>query len=144
MRFYFLFLLLLTVPSLFLSAQVEQTFDKNDDGKTDTWITLENDDVRLIRVDTSFNGKVDYILRTDLENRKIYEEIDYNHDAKMDDFYYYLDGILEHREIDSNYDGQVDIWVYLQEGVYISEYARDTDYDGVVDLRKTYAEETVD
>lgn len=122
-------------------AIVEKTDDKNGDGKPDTWIIQEEDNVICLKMDTNFDGHVDYLLRTDEENKKIYEEVDFNHDGSMDDYYYYVGGILDRRELDSNYDGDVDIWVYLYQGVYIRKYARDTDYDGVADVEKDYTPE---
>jgi len=34
----------------------------------------------------------------------------------------------------------VDLWVYLEEGIYITRYERDTDFDGTVDITKTFGE----
>jgi hypothetical protein len=70
--------------------------------------------------------------------RKMYEELDFNNDGRMDDFYYYTDGVLERREIDSNYDDAVDVWVYIYEGVYVERYERDTDFDGEIDEVETF------
>lgn len=120
---------------------VEKTDDKNGDGNPDSWIVREEGNIICLKVDTDFDGQVDYLLRTDEDNKKIYEEIDFNHDGSLDDYYYYVDGILDRRELDSNYDGDVDIWVYLYKGIYIRKYARDTDYDGVVDVEKDYTPE---
>lgn len=120
----------------------ERTDDKNSDGEVDTWIEIEGGDILCLRMDTNYDGRVDYLLRTDMEGEKIYEEADTNHDGGMDDFHFYTGGVLVRRELDSNQDGAVDIWVYLYEGVYIQKYARDTDYDGIIDKEKDYTPES--
>lgn len=91
-----------------------------------------------LEVDRNEDGNIDYVIKLDENSRKTYEELDYNHDGTMDDFYYYSDGVLQRREIDTNYDGKIDVWVFLHEGVYIKRYERDTDFDGEVDLIKDF------
>ncbi|MFP4563157.1 MAG: hypothetical protein ACLFRY_07575 [Spirochaetia bacterium] len=99
------------------------------------------EDSTWIRTDRDGDGNFDYNLQINESGRKMYEELDFNHDGAMDDFYYYSDGVLERREIDSNYDGAVDIWVYLYEGVYIERYEMDKDFDGEVDKIETFGGE---
>lgn len=91
-----------------------------------------------IRTDRNGDGEFDYNLRINEMGRKMYEELDFNYDGTMDDFYYYGNGVLERREIDSNYDDAVDIWVYIYEGVYVERYEQDTDFDGEVDKIETF------
>jgi len=138
MKFLFLLILGLTCSLCPLKAATEQTDDKNGDGKADMWIEQEDEQILCLRVDSNFDGAVDYLLRTNQNKEKVYEEIDFNHDGSMDDFYFYSEGVLVRRELDSNYDGEVDVWVYLSEGVYIQRYARDRDYDGVIDLERDF------
>jgi hypothetical protein len=92
-----------------------------------------------IEFDRNNDGLIDYFIRHNDKGEKLYEELDFNYDGEMDDFYYYTRGILEKREIDSNYDMQVDIWVYIHEGVYIIKYERDTDYDGEIDQVRDFS-----
>jgi len=100
----------------------------------------EADGVTCVKTDRDKDGLTDYILRFDSMGIKIYEELDFNYDGDMDDFYYYASGVLCRREIDTNYDKQVDVWVYIHEGVYIERYERDLDFDGKIDLVKDFAE----
>lgn len=94
-----------------------------------------------LEIDSNGDGRTDYMIQTHLETGdKIMEALDYNHDGDMDDFYYYTKGILTERAIDSNYDSYVDLWVYIEEGVYISGYEKDTDFDGSMDEVKNYSE----
>jgi len=88
--------------------------------------------------DTAGNGQFDYIVTYDQKGRKVLEEMDYNHDGIMDDFYYFEEGILIRREVDSNFDSFIDLWVYLYKGVYIEKYERDTDFDGIKDIVKVF------
>ncbi len=91
-----------------------------------------------IRTDTNEDGQIDYIVFFDEDGYRSGEELDYNHDGFMDDFYFYARDVLIRREIDSNYDRRIDIWVYIAEGVYVERYERDTDFDGEVDKVKEY------
>ncbi len=127
-----------------VTAVSERTNDKNGDGEIDTWIEEEEENVICLRADSNFDGRIDYLLRTDAEGTKLYEEIDFNHDGDMDDFYFYSDGLLDRRELDSNYDGAVDIWVFLDEGAYIRKYMKDSDYNGLADIEKDYSQEAED
>lgn len=99
------------------------------------------DALPAIELDTNDDGKVDYLIKTNKENEKLMEILDFDHDGRMDDFYIYEAGVLRQRAIDSNSDAKIDIWVYLEEGVYISRYEEDTDFDGIMDIDKNYATE---
>lgn len=96
-------------------------------------------DLTTIESDRDGDGSVDYLVRVDDAGRKTYEELDFNYDSVMDDFYYYSAGVLLRREIDTNYDEEVDVWVYIHEGVYIERYERDLDFDGIVDQIKDFS-----
>jgi hypothetical protein len=93
---------------------------------------------RWLEIDSNNDGKIDHIMLLAPNGDKVYEEIDVNHDSLMDDLGYYSRGVLIREETDTNYDGKVDLWVFIREGVYVERYARDTDYDGVIDVTKEY------
>ena len=93
--------------------------------------------IEKVSMDRNFDTVVDYNVEYDLRHQKIYEEMDFNHDGQMDDFYFYEHGKLIRQEIDSNFDGVVDIWVYL-DGMYVMKYERDSDFDGEIDLVRDY------
>ena len=118
----------------------EEGFDENGDGKVDKWIETDAEGNLSIKMDTDADGIVDYFVKYSEDREKILEEMDYNHDGSMDDFYYYSHGVLERREIDSNADGKIDIWVFLDQGVYVSRYLWDKDFDGEVDLVKDFGD----
>jgi hypothetical protein len=84
---------------------------------------------------------VDYAIEVNEEGRKAHEAMDFNHDGLMDDFYFYARGVLQREELDTNFDGRIDLWIYMYRGVYVRSYARDLDYDGVVDLVKDFDQE---
>ncbi len=112
--------------------------DENDDGVTDQWIEVVDETTTRIRKDRNFDGVADYELIYDERARKVFESLDFNFDGRMDDFYYYEQGVLARREIDIDFDETIDLWVYLSEGVYISRIERDRDGDGKVDYVKDY------
>jgi len=94
-----------------------------------------------LELDSNGDGQTDYTVRTHVKTGdKMIEILDFNHDGRMDDFYYYEGSILRERAVDSNYDGFVDLWVYIEEGVYIAYYEKDTDFDGKMDELKRYKE----
>ena len=119
-------------------AGLIQSYDRNKDGNPDEWLeSIDDGRYRLIK-DRNFDGSGDYAMVYDDKGTKEFEELDYNFDGIMDDFYYYSSGVLTRREVDTNYDKKIDIWVYLDEGVYIRKIQRDLDFDGVADLTTDY------
>lgn len=89
--------------------------------------------------DTSGNGKVDYAIKVDEFGRKVAEAVDYNGDGFMDDFYTYRAGVLVRQELDTNFDQRIDLWIFMEEGVYVRGYHRDTNHDGVIDVRREFS-----
>jgi hypothetical protein len=118
-------------------ASPGQALDSNNDGEADQWYEVSAGQIEKVSMDRNFDTVIDYNVEYDLGHRKLYEEMDFNHDGRMDDFYYYDAGKLIRQEIDTNYDGAVDVWVYL-DGIYILKYEMDNDFDGSIDLVKDY------
>jgi hypothetical protein len=119
------------------SASPGNAVDSNSDGVADQWYEISAGRIEKVSMDRNFDTVIDYNVEYDNSHQKLFEELDFNHDGTMDDFYYYEDGKLIRQEIDSNFDGAVDVWVYL-DGMYILKYEMDADYDGTVDLVKDY------
>ena len=120
-----------------VSASPGNAVDSNSDGLADQWYEITEGRIEKVSMDRNFDTVIDYNVEYDIGHQKLYEEVDFNHDGQMDDFYYFEDGKLIRQEIDSNFDGAVDIWVYL-DGMYILKYEIDEDFDGTVDLVKDY------
>jgi hypothetical protein len=120
-----------------LFASPGNSVDSNSDGKADQWYEVSAGRIEKVSMDRNFDTVIDYNVEYDLGHLKVYEEMDFNHDGQMDDFYYFEDGKLIRQEIDTNFDGDVDVWVYL-DGMYILKYEMDSDYDGNIDLVKDY------
>jgi hypothetical protein len=127
--------------SISIFSATEYIFDKNKDGKPDQWYEYEEGKILMERLDTNFDGVIDYKAEFDKHNHKVLEEFDINFDGKMDDIYFYENGKLVRQEIDTNYDGSTDLWIYLLEGDQIIRYEQDTDFDGKVDKVKKYGKE---
>jgi len=122
-----------------LSASPGQAVDSNNDGRADQWFEITEGHIEKVSMDRNFDTLVDYNVEYDLQHRKIYEELDFNHDGEMDDFYFFEEGKLIRQEIDSNFDGRIDVWVYL-DGLYIHKYEMDSDFDGTIDMIKNYGQ----
>lgn len=135
-----LVLMILIMTVLLPAAAQDSGDDTNGDGEVDRWITLDGGVIREIAIDRDYDGSIDYITKYDDDFKKTEEQLDFNYDGKMDDFYFYASGKMYKREIDTNYDGHVDIWVYL-DGIYVKKYEKDTDFDGKVDLIEDYTGE---
>ena len=120
-----------------LVASPGQAIDSNQDGEPDQWYEVVEGHIEQVSMDSNFDSRIDYKVIYDPKHRKVYEEMDFNFDGEMDDFYFFDEGKLIRQEIDSNFDGQVDIWVYL-DGLYILKYEMDSDFDGAVDVVKDY------
>ncbi|MFW5710891.1 MAG: hypothetical protein ACOC2P_00160 [Spirochaetota bacterium] len=134
------FMLLFTVIGVSIMSAEEKNRDLRIEALIEEFQDLE-DALPALELDSNDDGQVDYLIKTNESDEKMMEILDYNHDGKMDDFYIYENGVLRQRAIDSNFDTKIDIWVYLKEGVYISRYEEDSDYDGTMDVDKSYASE---
>jgi len=139
MRRLFFIVILMTVVFLPAFAQ-DDGDDTNGDGQPDRWIKSAGGYIEEISIDRDYDGIVDYLTVYDEEFRKIEEQLDFNYDGMMDDYYFYTADKMYRREIDTNFDGKVDVWVYL-DGIYIMKYEKDTDFDGKIDLTEDYTEE---
>lgn len=106
----------------------DQHFDVTAYREADGWIIS----------DTNGDGATDYALKLDEDLRKVMEAMDFSHDGNMDNFYFYRRDALIREEIDSNHDGRIDLWVYLDGGVYIVRWERDTNHDGYIDMVRVY------
>ena len=113
------------------------TLDRNGDGHPDQWYEVADGRVTGLSLDRNFDEQVDYTVEYDADNRKTREEMDFNFDGRMDDFYFFEEGKLVRQEVDSNFDGRIDVWVSL-EGQYIRGYEMDRDFDGVAEVRKAF------
>ncbi|MGA2478032.1 MAG: hypothetical protein ABSG63_04695 [Spirochaetia bacterium] len=92
----------------------------------------------MVETSLAGDGLIDYRVYYDRKGNLSREELDYNHDGKMDTFFYYQGGVLQRVEIDSRFNGKIDIWVYLLEGKYIQRYERDTTGSGKPDVIKDF------
>ena len=133
----FLVFLIFVAGNLF-SKELISTETRSGNGKPDRWIYLKADGGYIIEADNNYDGKIDYRLETDEMGRKVFEEMDFEFTGRMNNFYYYVNGVLARHEIDSNNDGNIDIWIYLEEGIYIVRIERDTDHDGTIDFVRSY------
>lgn len=133
-------MLLFAAVGIVLIPAEEQDRDLRIETLLEEFHELE-DALPALELDSNDNGQVDYLIKTNEDDEKMMEILDYNHDGKMDDFYFYENGVLRQRAVDSNFDGMIDIWVYLKEGVYISRYEEDSDYDGIMDTEKKFESE---
>ncbi|MGL1894547.1 MAG: hypothetical protein OCD02_23170 [Spirochaetaceae bacterium] len=132
---------LLAIILLYISFSLfaDYSLDSNSDGKLDVWVEELLKDGYIISTDTNFDGKVDSKLALDAAELTLFEEIDFNLDGVMDNFYYYESGYVTRQEVDSNYDQKIDVWVYIvNEGKSISRYEKDLDFDGIVDKVKEF------
>ena len=111
--------------------------DRNEDGRPDQWYEVSDGRVIGLSLDRNYDERIDYTVGYDADNRKTREEMDFNFDGRMDDFYFFKEGELVRQEVDSNFDGRIDVWVSL-EGQYIRGYEMDRDFDGVAEVRKAF------
>ena len=131
------FISLLLCAAGLLSASPGRAVDSNSDGAPDQWFEVIEGGIEKVSMDRNFDSVVDYHVDFNLQHQKLYEELDFNHDGRMDDFYFYEEGKLVRQEIDTNFDGAIDVWVHL-DGMYILKYEMDNDFDGNIDIVKDY------
>jgi hypothetical protein len=135
-----LLLLSLSGPCLPLTAaSPAYTVDQNGDGKADQWYEVADGQVVSLSQDRNFDGQADYRVQYDRAGRRVREEMDFNFDGRMDDFYYFEKGALVRQEIDSNFDDRIDVWVFL-EGPCIRRYEMDKDFNGEAEVVKDFGQ----
>jgi len=123
-------------------AWAQTTEEFPDSRSVSEWQHFDPDEYgeEWLKLDRNEDGLVDYAVMVDERGRKVREAMDFNYDGKMDDFYFYRNGVLLRQEIDTNFDRQIDAWIYLRRGVYIEMWERDRDFDGVIDDREQYGD----
>lgn len=136
-RLLFFFLCMLAVLSPLFAASAEVDVEKI---RQETYASFSSLKTSRLEFDRNKDGKIDHTMILDEKGKKLYEELDYNFDNRMDDLCFYTNGVLQTEWIDTNFDGKIDLWVYLKNGVYVDRYERDTNYDGVVDKVKQFGQ----
>ena len=130
-----LYFMLVTAGNLFSSDRLVDVLEIT------SMIDKNPEDILLEEFDSNSDGGIDHLVRTNIDGFKVMESIDFNHDGKMDDLYFYSNGIIVRREIDSNFDLKIDLWVYIKDGTFIEKYEQDLDFDGIIDKVKTFGGE---
>lgn len=105
-----------------------------------TYASFSSVKTSKLELDRNKDGRTDHIITLDEKGKKLYEELDYNFDDRMDDLCFYTNGVLQSEWIDTNFDGKIDLWVYMKNGVYVERYEQDTNHDGVVDKVKQFGQ----
>lgn len=134
-----------------------ELFDNNSDGKADRVIQFSKGYARFIRIDSDYNGRIDFWMeryrsgkplkrawdrdgdgkpeRWKLSNpagETIIESRDTNKDGRADRWFYLLKGKVQRARSDRNFDGKPDLWLSFRKGK-ISSRLFDNDFDGKVD-----------
>ncbi len=133
----FFFLCMMAVFSPLFSVSAEVDVERI---RQETYASFSSIKTSKLEFDRNRDGKIDQVMILDEKGRKLYEELDFNFDGRMDDLCFYTNGVLQSEWIDTNFDGRIDLWVYLKNGVYVDRYERDTNYDGVVDKVKQFGQ----
>jgi len=136
-RWLFFILYMATVFTPLFSASAEVDVERI---RQETYASFSSIKTSKLEFDRNRDGKSDHVMILDEKGRKLYEELDFNFDGRMDDLCFYTNGALQSEWIDTNFDGRIDLWVYLKNGVYVDRYERDTNYDGVVDKVKQFGQ----
>jgi len=119
---------------------IAKKVDLNLDGRMDVFTEFTPEGgMKVERIDTDFNGKVDWIDFYQ-DGSRVKAEIDSNFDGEMDIFCYYRrmpDGTttIERKERDTSGDGQIDMWERFDEQGQVIRTGRDTNGDGEMDER---------
>ena len=94
---------------------VKALLDKNGDGKPDQWLTFQNGKRYAAEVDSDFDGKVDKWITYDSEGKAKIIARDTHHGGKPDSFETFLKGReLVLKEYDRNFDGRIDKRALMQ------------------------------
>lgn len=129
-----------TLVLAYAAGQAPAQRGDNDSDDFERLVNVNEYSEPWITGDTNGDGLINYALKLDDRGQKKYEAVDHNHDGRMDNFYFYRNGVLVRQEIDTNYDDSIDLWIYMYDGVRVRGYERDTNHDGTPDLIRDFSE----
>ncbi|AKT39944.1 hypothetical protein [Chondromyces crocatus] len=89
--------------------------------------------------DTNFDGFKDVVRRYNQAGAPLTEEVDSNHDGRVDKWITFAKGRLAEIQQDTNHDGNVDEWKSYSGG-RVARIKRDTNGDGRPDVWEIYRE----
>ena len=110
----------------------EQTFDMNEDGKTDVWrkFVLEGKKKRLVQksFDLNYDGKIDFRRYYTANSKVERDEMDKDFDGTFDQFIFYKDNQVIRKEVSLSGDAHPEVVKYydLGELKYV-KYDKDRD-----------------
>ncbi len=119
------------------------TSDRNNDGKIDTWATMDGSRVVRIEIDEDGDGKVDrweyYRPGTGSGANGVLERVERatRHDGRISRREFLEDGRLTRIEEDTDGDGAIDKWEFYRDGALVS-MELDTQHRGKPDRRLVY------
>jgi hypothetical protein len=119
------------------------TYDRNKDGKVDTWATMDGPRVVRIDIDENGDGKIDrwehYKPGAGANADVVLERVDTatRRDGRISRREFLVDGRLSRIEEDTDDDGAVDKWEVYREGALVS-VDLDTRRSGKPDRRLIY------
>ena len=119
------------------------TYDRNNDGKVDTWATMDGQRVVRIDIDENADGTIDrwehYKPGTGANAEGVLERVDVatRHDGRISRREFLVDGRLSRIEEDTDADGAVDKWEVYRDGALVS-VDLDTQHRGKPDRRLVY------
>ena len=118
----------------------ELTYDRNKNGRIDTWTAMDGTKPLRSRIDLDEDGKIDRWEYYDDKGGLAKVGFSRKHDGKVDAWAYAApDGTLSRVEISSTGDEQkIDRWEFYQGGGLVRA-EEDTDGNGRVDRWETYA-----
>lgn len=116
---------------------VRRTSDLNWDGKNDvsSWFNEQTGQLEKEEMDADFDGRVDWVDHYQGGKRAL-SEVDDDNDGRFDLYKIFENGKVRRKERDTNGDGRIDLWEYMDEKGAVIKVGRDTDNDGVMDVRQ--------
>lgn len=93
-----------------------------------------------IVMDSNRDGTSDVATKVSSNGyKKSVEVLDSNFDGIADDFAFFDEhGQMIFQEIDSNHDRKIDLWVTIEDGKYMKRFQRDKNFDGYIDIDRTF------
>ncbi len=133
----------LATQALDLSGVSKETFDINEDGKTDqTRYVIKGsgdtpDQLKYVMHDINFDG-INDITEFYENGERVRDEIDLDYDGICDLIVYYKNGIVTKKEYAIDFEGNLyGIQIFDENGNRI-QVMRDTNNDGAIDIVENY------
>ena len=119
------------------SGDRKEETDLDGDGRPEIRHVYKGSTKVCSEFDPDRNGTIDSRRFYGANGEPEYDQVDSDHDGKIDELAFYENGQLVRKEMDMNWDSRIDTWMWC-DGDVVSKLERDTSSDGAADSWEEY------